>query len=199
MINAATVMDIADPKNLGRIRVRLGESRSTQNLSPWCWPCVPFAGPNAGLYCLPQVGDAVWVERAASGQWVIAGYFWTANNPKPDAGSSTVRVFRTPAGHELLFDESGAIEIRHRDGSTVTLEAGGKIVITSTAGIVLNGSDIWLGGEDGEAVVLGSRLLDFLNGLVQSYNSHSHAAQGSAPPAPISSPSGILSSKVKTE
>lgn len=178
MKHRATVVDVADPKAWGRIRTRLVAPAALASETPWCWPCSPLAGEGYGFYCLPQVGDEVWVEQVAGGEWLWVGFCWSGRHAKPASGSATVRVFRTPVGHELLFDESGAIEIRHKDGSTVSLEAGGKIVITSTAGIVLNGSDIRLGGEDGEAVVLGDRLLEFLDGLVQSYNSHSHAAQG---------------------
>ncbi len=151
MKDKATVIDIADPKSLGRIRVALQDDSDT-GLTPWCWPCVPFAGPGYGFYCLPQVGDEVWVEQAAGGEFVWTGFYWNGRNQKPESGSADKRVLRTPVGHELLFDENGAIEVRHADGSTVVLEAGGDITVTASGKAIVTADQVELNGDSGNVV-----------------------------------------------
>ncbi|MEK8172960.1 phage baseplate assembly protein V [Streptomyces sp. M19] len=55
------VMDNRDPLDIGRVTVQvpdvLGEEAST-----WALPCLPFTGPQAGQFAVPEVGAGVWVE-----------------------------------------------------------------------------------------------------------------------------------------
>lgn len=57
----AQVVDVNDPEKRGRIQVKcprvLGDSKSA-----WCEPCVPIATDNYGDFCLPPVGEMIWVE-----------------------------------------------------------------------------------------------------------------------------------------
>lgn len=57
----ATVVDVKDPQQRGRIRVMcprvLGEAKSA-----WCEPCVPVAYDHGGDFAIPKVGEFVWVE-----------------------------------------------------------------------------------------------------------------------------------------
>jgi|GEM_PF-2927673 len=122
----AIVIDVADPKNLGRIRARIvGFDGET----PWCYPCVALAGPGFGMYFLPEIGDIVLVEQMADSRWVWNGCIWSSLNPKPTEGSATSRVLKTPAGHLLKFDESGDVELKHSGGSRLTLKANGDIEV----------------------------------------------------------------------
>lgn len=52
----AEVVDVADPEQRGRIRVKCPEVLGTQ-LSRWALPCFP---PNT--FTVPQVGELVWLE-----------------------------------------------------------------------------------------------------------------------------------------
>lgn len=131
------VIDIADPKNLGRIKVKLTGFNDAKSETPWAWPCAPFAGNLYGLYCLPVVDDEVWVEQTYEGDWVYTGFFWSERNAKPEAGSADIRIFRTPSGHELKFDEAGSIEILNNNGSYVLLKPDGKVEVSGTE-ITLN-------------------------------------------------------------
>ena len=125
------VKDVLDPKNYGRIRVELIRYNIEQNITPWCWPCSPFAGPGYGFYCLPVIGDEVYVEKTEDGDWIFVGFCWTSRNPKPTDGTKDVRLLRTPVGHQLKFDENGDIQILHSNTSFVILRANGDIEIMS--------------------------------------------------------------------
>lgn len=55
------VMNALDPLQQGRLQVScpalLGEGRLS-----WAMPCVPYAGPQVGLFMLPPVGANIWLE-----------------------------------------------------------------------------------------------------------------------------------------
>lgn len=160
------VIDVNDPEDYGRIRVRLNGFARNANETPWVWPCSPLGGPGFGLYCLPELGDVVWVERTFDQDWVYTGYHWTASNVHPEGGP-TNRVFRTPAGHELRFDDSGDVTLSHGQGPAIVLKANGEIHI---------------GAGAQEFAVLGESLREKLNDVIAAFNSHTH------PGAPATSP-----------
>jgi len=128
----AVVIDVSDPRQVGRIKARLRGfgDRSHHSNTPWCWPCVPFAGPGYGFFCLPNLGDEVWVEQAADGSWIWSGFFWSGRHDKPAEGSAPdVRVLRTPVGHQLKLDESGDVEFIHSNGDVIAMRQNGDVDI----------------------------------------------------------------------
>jgi phage baseplate assembly protein gpV len=161
MIRRGVVTDVNDPKNLGRIRARIFPMDDTRhNETPWVWPCSLLAGPGYGLFCLPQIGDEVWLTRADGGDWIWLGYSWRGME-KPSDGSATKRVFRTPAGHQISFDEGGDVEIKNATGSSLILTADGGIRL----------------GEGGKKLLTE----DFLS----QYNIHFHKAGSVSTTSPL--------------
>jgi hypothetical protein len=168
------VVDVADPKNLGRLKaalVNFGETMddSSHNTTPWCWPCVAMATDGAGAFNMPPVDSEVWIERTAEGDFVWTGCFWSERNAIPvDASAPDVRVIRTPAGHQVKIDEAGDIEILHANGNVVALRengdiditvsgnanvtASGNVVVTASGKVVVDGSQIELNGSGGDIV-----------------------------------------------
>lgn len=130
---------------------------------------------------MPQVGDEVWVEMGEGGVWIWTGFSWRGSIAKPTSGSATMRVFRTPAGHELSFDEGGDVRISNAGGSAVVLKQNGDVEIEAAG-------DILLGG-DGQQLVTA----DFLD----KYDAHTHAAPPSG--GTTSFPSNIPVTGHKTD
>jgi len=169
MKKQAVVVDINDPKNLGRIRVQLqGYSRGA-DITPWVYPCTCFAGPGYGWFCLPVIGDVVWVERTSDQCWVFTGFHWTTNKPIPESSGQNVRVFQSPAGHRIKFDDQGDIELTHAGGNRIILSQNGNVKIE-----VANGKEINLGGEATEHVLLGESFQAVVNDLISKFNGHTH-------------------------
>ena len=54
------VSDNADPEGLGRLRVVV--PALLNEAAVWAMPCVPYAGDGVGLFAMPPIGSAVWVE-----------------------------------------------------------------------------------------------------------------------------------------
>ncbi len=133
------VISIDDPKQLGRIRVRIAGFQSGANIASWAWPCTLLAGPGYGLYMMPSVNDEVYVELDATNRWVYTGFYWTERNAKPSGGSADRRILQTPAGHQISLDDSGSISINHANGSSLEIDSSGNIEISCSGAIALNG------------------------------------------------------------
>lgn len=57
----AVVVNVQDPQKCGRIKVSCPELFG-KGVSGWCSPCVPVGGDSFGDFCLPPLGEAVWIE-----------------------------------------------------------------------------------------------------------------------------------------
>jgi uncharacterized protein involved in type VI secretion and phage assembly len=128
-----TVVDNADPQQLGRLEVVVPQVSGNNPIS-WAMPCVPYAGPGVGFFMLPPVGARVWVEFEGGDVdypiWV--GGFWDqtsdipASSPTPD-----IKIIKTDTATLLLDETPGAEAI------TIETSSGMKIIL-NTQGIELD-------------------------------------------------------------
>ncbi|WDP91217.1 MAG: phage tail protein [Desulfobacter sp.] len=135
------VTDNNDPENLGRLRVRvpalLGETETG-----WALPCLPFGGlADQGSFSLPELDARVWVEFEAGDLHhpIWTGTFWQGADPPEEAAQAppTTRVFKTPAGHRLQFDDADGAEkiiIHHRADATIEIDENGSISLADAGG-----------------------------------------------------------------
>lgn len=100
------VVNNIDLLGLHRVQVEI-----LPGIDVWAHVAVPVAGSHHGTYLIPQVGDQVVVAfvsgdtRAA----VVIGSVWNSPEAVPVSAPTdavTKRVLRTPAGHELVFDDA---------------------------------------------------------------------------------------------
>jgi uncharacterized protein involved in type VI secretion and phage assembly len=116
-----TVIDNADPQKKGRLKVSV-PSVLPPSLSDWAMPCVPYAGPQVGLFAIPPVGAGVWVEFEAGDIsypiWV--GCFW-GDNEAPQSANPDIKMFKTDKLGLVLNDSSQTITMGPDSGATVTL------------------------------------------------------------------------------
>lgn len=132
------VTSTSDPENIGRIKVKVLNFQHPTNVTPWCFPCAPFGGNGFGIFFVPSIGDEVFVEMDADGDWLYVGALWSSRNPKPSEGSTTSRVIKTPAGHTITLNDNGSLKITGRNG-------GGYVEIV--------GDEVLLNGSGGDGVV----------------------------------------------
>jgi uncharacterized protein involved in type VI secretion and phage assembly len=144
------VADIADPQNQGRVKVRLAgfstpalkSAQATYDFpaadtTGWCHIVTALAGPGYGLFCLPQLDDSVIVAPLGDGEFIVLGFVWTKLQGKPTEGDNNSRVFKTPAGHRLQFDEDGDITIRNQGGAEIKVRSNGDVEVNGAAGKVV--------------------------------------------------------------
>ena len=119
------VTDLDDPDGLGRIKVEfpwLAESIQ----SNWARLATGLAGPDIGMWFLPEIGDEALVafEMDDIRRPYILGFLWNGDSTPPSDDPS-LRIIKTVSGHTLTFnDTSGDEAITVEDSSGVN-----KIVI----------------------------------------------------------------------
>jgi len=121
-----------DPMGIGRIQVQVPD---VSGLVPsgWAMPCMPVAGPQAGILVAPPIGANVWVEfeqgRAEHPIWV--GGFWSGAADVPGSAPYDPAgvVVRTPGQNGLTISDapgpSGGIAIRSADGASLVINDTG--------------------------------------------------------------------------
>lgn len=148
-----------DPSGLGRVLVQF-PGLPPPNQSAWA----RVVSPSAGAYFLPDVGDevAVGFDNGDTDRPYVLGVVWNAKQPPPETNLdqlNRVRVIRTPAGHEIRFDDtaaSGRVEVTTAGGMSLRLDdtSPGKIEIDAGSGgsVSIKGKSIEI--DAGESVTV---------------------------------------------
>ena len=150
------VVDNADPMHIGRLKLKVPSVLGTTELD-WALPCLPFGGlADHGLFSVPEPDAQVWVEfeEGELSQPIWTGTFWQKADESPAEAQldpPTTRVFKTPAGHLLQFDDEADKEkvlLHHVSGAELSIDEKGIVVLTDAAG-----STITLDADAEEVVV----------------------------------------------
>jgi uncharacterized protein involved in type VI secretion and phage assembly len=209
------VTDNGDPNNLGRLRARVPEVLADVE-SGWALPSLPYAGDGSGLYAVPEAGTGVWIEFEAGdvSRPIWTGCWWGGGQlPKDNGGTAAtppMKIIRSEQGLMVSMDDDGqTIHVSDKDAKNV-LEIQvqpGKITIKGATKAVVEAPQIELVENATHPVVFGDQLLQYLNQLVQTYQTHMHPGETALgfpvtpapplPPLPPATPS-LLSQKVKT-
>lgn len=172
MPEVATVVDNADPENLGRVKVKFMwqklDDHPQHKTSDWIRVQTPDAGSsgavakNRGFFFVPETGDQVMVgfELGDPNRPFVMGSLFYKENAGGITGDNTLKTIRTRSGHTLEFDdeESGnwGITIRDSEGNTVHLNTKNKeIRISAPEKITLESKDILLSASSNLDLIAG--------------------------------------------
>lgn len=187
------VTDNQDPNRAGRLKAMVPEVLG-EVTSGWALPCQPFTGINAGLYAVPQVGAAVWIEFEAgdTSRPIWTGGWWGQGEVPMDQAATqsqpTRKILRTELGLLIsLDDQQQTISISDSAGlNLMTLKVTqGTIEIKAAAQVVLEAPLIKHGQGASHPAVFGDQLLTYLNQLVTTFNTHVHPGQLAAGILPV--------------
>jgi uncharacterized protein involved in type VI secretion and phage assembly len=125
-----------DPLNMSRIFVSVSDVGGKQVLS-WALPCLPVTGNNMGMFTVPPIGSAVWVQFARGDSdypiW-LGGYFANGQAPalsrQVPPGISGVTL-QTQLGNGLVISDAP-------DGGILIKSASGALIHISETGITLD-------------------------------------------------------------
>jgi hypothetical protein len=125
-----------DPLNMSRILVSVSDVGGSQVLS-WAMPCLPVTGNNMGMFTVPPVGAAVWVQFARGDSdypiW-LGGYYANGQAPalsrQVPPGISGVTL-QTQLGNGLVISDAP-------DGGILLKSASGALIHISETGITLD-------------------------------------------------------------
>lgn len=130
----AVVTNTQDPKDWGRVKVKFPWLADNAE-SEWARVLGIGAGPDAGFYCIPDVGDEVLVlfEHGDINHPYVLGALWNGQHDIPPEASSApsgdkpkIRVWRSRAGHSVTLDDTkDKIVIVTKDSQIITLDDDG--------------------------------------------------------------------------
>src|SRR5215472_11732275 len=141
-----------DPDKLGRVRIKF-PWLSDDHESWWARVATPMAGPNRGMYFLPEVDDEVLVafEHGDVRFPYVLGCLWNGKDAPPgnnDDGKNNIRLVHSRSGHLIRLDDTDGdekIEIIDKTGgnkitikssdNSMSLECTGKMTLHAQAGI----------------------------------------------------------------
>ena len=204
-----TVFNNVDPMQIGRLMVMVPD---VSNVLPstWAMPCVPFGGIQCGFLAIPPIGAGVWIEfEGGDLSYPVWTGTWYTSGAIPESAQPGKKVFKTKSGHKIVFDDDGGtLEVTDSNSNTVAMDANTiKIAAGNATTIVVDAPQIQLVNGASHALVFGDQLLQYLNQIVQIYQTHMHPGQSSpvgpvtpappTPPMPSPTPS-LLSTKVTT-
>ena len=156
----ALVTDIVDPDRLGRIEVKfpwLGEAGA--GLRAWATLLTPYADDDQGFVAFPEVDTQVVVafEAGELQRPYIVGSCWNGKEMMPVTATrpNDRRVIKSRAGsvfefddrqggakvtvsmrsgHQLVLDDGAQrVELKHGNGSVITIDAAGTVSIRANA------------------------------------------------------------------
>jgi uncharacterized protein involved in type VI secretion and phage assembly len=165
----AIVTDIVDKKHLGRIEVRfpsLGRNAGGQELRAWATLLTPYADDQQGIEILPETGTQVLVAFEAGDlrRPYIVGACWNGKErlPQVPQAANNKRLWRSRAksllefddtkgaakltlkmqsGHTVVLDDGARqVQVRHANGSVITLTSGGQITIRANSTVDITAS-----------------------------------------------------------
>lgn len=209
------VSDVDDPESMGRIRAKVLEVLGDEE-SPWALPCAPYAGDGMGFYTIPPVGVGVWIEFEAGdpARPIWTGCRWKKDQlPEDEEGavvSPPIKIIRTEKGMMVTInDDKQTLSVSDENGDNILkIEVNsGKITVKGKTKAIVEAPAIELVENATHPVVFGDDLLNYLNQLVQMYQTHTHPGEtvlgipvSPAPPVPpFPTPmTTMLSNKVKT-
>lgn len=116
------VADGDDPHRRGRIRVKVPALLGP--LEVWALPCVAYAGPEIGMFFLPEPGTNVWVEFEGGdlGTPIWTGCFWAKDQIPERDNKRGIKFIKTKRATIRIDDDEGIIEISNAAGSTILLD-----------------------------------------------------------------------------
>lgn len=153
-----TVVDNADPENLGRLRLKVPDLLGKEVVTGWAMPCLPFGGfANQGFLFVPEVEAGVWVEfeKGDTDYPIWTGTFWSkaggdSELPKAnDAGGAeqdsvqdppTRKIIKTVKGHTIQFEDADDEEMimiyEATNGHVITLNKDGIKITDATENVI---------------------------------------------------------------
>jgi phage baseplate assembly protein V len=141
-----------DPDGLGRVKLKF-PWLSDEDESRWARVVTPMAGPERGLYFLPEVDDEVLVvfEHGLVDHPFVLGALWNGRDKPPARDDdNNLRLIKSRSGHTITLDDEdgkGKIAIVDRTGNnrvvidsadnTVTVTSDGDLTLKARGAIAL--------------------------------------------------------------
>ncbi|MFZ6765727.1 phage baseplate assembly protein V [Undibacterium sp. Di26W] len=138
-VTLGSVSDVADPKGLGRIRVKFALTGQLVE-TDWVQILSMFAGTDCGAFFLPQPGDSALLAFANgdSGKPYVMGFLWNGVQKPPVTApqQQQVRMIKTKLGKTILIDDSeqGRITIVDEKDNRIDIDSAHNTISIASQG-----------------------------------------------------------------
>ena len=146
----AKVVDNADPKNQGRIRVQMHWQKLKNLRSPWIRVVSPDAGTsgevptNRGYVFIPEIGDNVMLGFRYNdpNRPIVLGSVFDGTIGKGGGPKNHLKTIFTRCGSTITFDDAQkSILIKDPSGNTWFMDGEGNITVTAPKNITMNAGE----------------------------------------------------------
>lgn len=171
MPEIAKVVDNADPKNLGRVKVQFVwhqlEDHSNTKTSSWMRVQSPDAGSsdevekNRGFFFVPEIDDQVMVgyEYGDPSRPFVMGSLFHSNNAQGVASENAVKSIQTRSGIKIILNDSQqSVHIEDPSGSTWEMDGKGNITVNAPETMTLNAKKLEISTQEDIAISAGGKL-----------------------------------------
>ncbi|MFV0290419.1 MAG: type VI secretion system Vgr family protein [Mangrovibacterium sp.] len=164
MPEVATVIDNADPENLGRVKVKFQwqtlKDHPQHKTSGWMRVQTHSAGSSEavgtdrGLFFIPEIDDQVLVsfEYGDPSRPYVSGSLFYSQNTAGAVGENDIKSITTRSGHTIRFDDTAdaeKISIYDKEGSIIEFDTVEKsLTINSAENINLKAKNITIRAEE---------------------------------------------------
>jgi uncharacterized protein involved in type VI secretion and phage assembly len=122
------VTENKDASGQGRVKVKFPWYEDADS-SYWARVATPMAGPERGIYFVPEIDDEVLVafERGDLRFPYVLGSLWSGVDKAPENnadGKNDIRLVKTRKGHKLTFNDGarGLVRIELNDGKFIEID-----------------------------------------------------------------------------
>jgi hypothetical protein len=160
----ATVCNNLDPEGRGRIQAIVPDVFGIMP-SGWALPCVPIAGKQEGVFVVPQVGAAVWIEfeQGDPDYPIWSGGFWGVAAEVPALALAPPPV---PPGQNIVLQTTGQSTLLLSDAAPTPLSGGVVLKSATGAMIVVNDSGIYIDNGKGASIMLVAKTVTINQGAL---------------------------------
>ncbi|WNL45687.1 phage baseplate assembly protein V [Dyella sp. BiH032] len=158
-LSRGTVVNNLDPLQQGRIQAIVTDVGG-ETPSSWAMPCMPMTGTQAGFYTVPPIGAGVWLmfEQGDPDRPVWMGGWWGSAAEVPAQA-----LAGNPASPSILLQTLGQNVLAISD---LPGPAGGIMLRSGTAMILVNAAGITITNGQGATVMLAGPTVTINNGAL---------------------------------
>jgi uncharacterized protein involved in type VI secretion and phage assembly len=145
-VQQAIVIDNADPKGNGRIRVKMLWQQTKNLRTPWLRVMTPDAGTsgevatNRGMVFIPEVGDHVMLGFRYNdpNRPFVLGSLFNGTTGAGGQAQNNIKSIYTRTGSTITFDEgASSILVKDPSGNTWFMDGAGNISVTAPNDITI--------------------------------------------------------------
>ncbi|WP_316826776.1 type VI secretion system Vgr family protein [Pedobacter miscanthi] len=157
----ADVVDNADPKGHGRVKVKFKWECQCNDITEWLRVITPDAGSsekvskNRGFSFVPEAGDQVVVafEEGNIARPIVLGSVYHGKSGIGGGDTNKTKSLTTRSGNTIIMDDSnGSINVKDPSGNVITMHGNGQVTLTAPNSFTINTKDFIVNASNSIAI-----------------------------------------------